>query len=452
MNHSVVAAILVLLYLVMSWYCLRGTGRGRRSPDSSGDHAPVVLAYASQSGTAESLARRYAASLAIEPAPPVLALNELTDALMTQARKVLFFVSTYGEGEPPDNGQRFQRYWSTRSPSAMLAHLEVAVLAMGDSQYRHFCGFGQRVQQLMEAQGARLLFPTVRVDRCDEAALQRWQQRLAVQQLLREPSPSDASQLLAEADSLPISDWQLVAKRCLNTGSPGQPLYLLTMKPCGDLPHWQAGDIVRVHPFNDPDVPYREYSIASVPEDGTLELIVRLGLRDDGSPGVCSDWLINALDDDSVLSLQIRHNPSFHADENTAPMILIGNGSGLAGLLAHLRAKYYAGRSGHCLFYGERKADYDRPFDHQLKCWLKEGHLALLERTFSRDEPAHYVQDALLAQADDLRARVEAGASIYVCGSRLGMARGVDAALRDVLGEEGLENLAAAGRYRRDIY
>jgi sulfite reductase (NADPH) flavoprotein alpha-component len=44
------------------------------------------------------------------------------------------------------------------------------------------------------------------------------------------------------------------------------------------------------------------------------------------------------------------------------------------------------------------------------------------------------------------------GASIYVCGSLAGMAPGVDAVLREALGDVELERLREEGRYRRDVY
>ncbi|TCM06587.1 MULTISPECIES: hypothetical protein [unclassified Sphingomonas] len=44
------------------------------------------------------------------------------------------------------------------------------------------------------------------------------------------------------------------------------------------------------------------------------------------------------------------------------------------------------------------------------------------------------------------------GAAIYVCGSLAGMASAVDAALRAILGDARLEEMAEQGRYCRDIY
>ena len=58
----------------------------------------------------------------------------------------------------------------------------------------------------------------------------------------------------------------------------------------------------------------------------------------------------------------------------------------------------------------------------------------------------------LAEQAAQLRQWVEAGAAIYVCGSLQGMAAGVDAALREILGAERLLALQHEGGYRRDVY
>ena len=72
---------------------------------------------------------------------------------------------------------------------------------------------------------------------------------------------------------------------------------------------------------------------------------------------------------------------------------------------------------------------------------------------FSRDQEQRlYVQDRLLGNADELRCWIDDGAAIYICGSLDGMAAGVDAALCEILGRDALDALAAAGRYRRDVY
>jgi len=63
-----------------------------------------------------------------------------------------------------------------------------------------------------------------------------------------------------------------------------------------------------------------------------------------------------------------------------------------------------------------------------------------------------YVQDRLREAADVVRRWVEQGAAIYVCGGLAGMAPGVDAVLRETLGDDTVETLREQGRYRRDVY
>jgi sulfite reductase (NADPH) flavoprotein alpha-component len=134
-------------------------------------------------------------------------------------------------------------------------------------------------------------------------------------------------------------------------------------------------------------------------------------------------------------------------------MLLIGNGSGLAGLRGLLRARIGLGVRENWLLFGERNAAHDFLLRGELEGWQSAGWLARMDLAFSRDQQERlYVQDVLRAQADLVREWVERGAAIYVCGSLQGMAGGVHDALRDILGEDTLEQLAADGRYRRDVY
>src|SRR5690606_21545868 len=135
------------------------------------------------------------------------------------------------------------------------------------------------------------------------------------------------------------------------------------------------------------------------------------------------------------------------------PVLLVGNGTGLAGLRALLKARIAAGRRRNWLLFGERSARTDGFFAEELHQWKREGWLQRLDLMYSRDQAQRrYVQHALAEGADDVRQWVAGGAVVYVCGSLAGMAPGVDEALRRILGREGFEALVDAGRYRRDVY
>ena len=171
----------------------------------------------------------------------------------------------------------------------------------------------------------------------------------------------------------------------------------------------------------------------------------------DGAPGLASGWLTQDLALGGEIGMRLRTNRSFHGPADETPMILIGNGTGIAGLRAHLKARTAA--SGAWLLFGERTQAHDAFFDAELQAWRASGVLRRLDRCFSRDPgDGRYVQDLVASAADDLRDWVARGAAIYVCGSLEGMSQGVHAALENALGADVVLTMLEDGRYRRDVY
>ena len=61
------------------------------------------------------------------------------------------------------------------------------------------------------------------------------------------------------------------------------------------------------------------------------------------------------------------------------PLILVGNGTGLAGLRAHLHARVAAGARRNWLLFGERNADREMPFFGQERLIASEARGPLTE-------------------------------------------------------------------------
>jgi len=410
------------------------------------DAAPVLVAFASQTGFAEQLAWQTARLLHTAGVPVrLLPLGELRPDALARTERALFIVSTYGEGDAPDAASAFARHMADGGQP--LPRLHHAVLALGDRSYAQFCGFGRRLDAWLQVQGATPLFERIELDNEDAAALKQWQQQVAH---------------LAGTVDLPdwqapgFDDWRLVERRVLNEGSAAAPVCHLELVPADGaaLPGWQAGDLVQVQAPGDPQRP-REYTIASVPSAGRLHLMVRQERHPDGGLGVASGWLTAQLRPGDRVPLRLRAHGSFRIGDNAArPLVLIGNGTGLAGLRSHLMARAEVRAPEACwLLFGERQAAHDAHYADDTERWQAAGVLARVDRVFSRDQSGrHYVQHRVLAQAQRLREWVAGGAAIYVCGSLEGMAAGVDEALAQVLGADQLAALADAGRYRRDVY
>lgn len=415
-----------------------------RRKRAAADGADWIVAWASQTGAAQELARQTVSTLQTAGLhASAVPLSELDEARLAGASRVLFIASTFGEGGPPDNAVRFERELMRREPD--LGRLHYALLALGDSSYEPFCGFGRHLDSWLAERGAQAMFPRVEVDRGDAGAIAEWQEHLC-----HLSGASDA----AGFTETPYSEWTIARREHLNPGSEGAPVYRIALVPAsGAMPEWQAGDLAQVQAPADPGLP-REYSIASLPSEGRLELLVRLRTRADGTFGSASGWLCREAADGASVSLRLRSHERFQLGSNAGrPLILVGNGTGIAGLRAHLKAAEGVKGARNWLVFGERNAAADFHYSGDIAGWLGDGTIERSDTLFSRDgEQLRYVQDQLAAQAPRLRQWVEQGAAIYVCGSLLTMAAGVHAVLANALGERELEALAESGRYRRDVY
>ena len=444
-------ALLATLSLSYAGVCLAPWLRARAKRRASAaaraalaNHPAWLVAYASQTGNAEELATQTAQSLQLAGIPVRLcALAELTAMDLQQAERALFLVSTYGEGDAPDNAAAFMGRLMTGELA--LPQLHYGVLALGDRSYGQFCGFGRALDAWLATQGASRLFQRIEVDRSASAAIEQWFQHLS-----HLAGTSDAPDWSAPA----FGDWKLMQRQLLNPGSAGGAIYHVELAPVsGSLPDWQSGDLVQVAAPADPSQP-REYSIASIPRDGRVHLLVRQHAHPDGSLGLASGWLTAQAPVGDVVQLRLRQHKRFRLEDNAQrPLILIGNGSGIAGLRGHLKSRVLAGQRRNWLIFGERNAAHDFHYREEIEGWHASGDLPRLDLAFSRDQAERtYVQDRLRGNADEITLWLQQGAAIYICGSLAGMAGGVDQALQEMLGRSALDALAAEGRYRRDVY
>ena len=224
---------------------------------------------------------------------------------------------------------------------------------------------------------------------------------------------------------------------------------------------WDKNLRTEIQPFNNPEellqqlptLPTREYSIASIPSQQVLRLVVRQQRDENGQLGLGSGWLTEFASLKQTIALRIRSNESFHLIDDNRPIICIGNGTGIAGLMGLLQQRNRQDYTANWLIFGERQREHDFFYQETIEAWKNMGTLKRLDLAFSRDQAQRiYVQDVLREQADELISWLDQGAVIYVCGSIDGMASGVDQALTDILGEEKVDALRQAGRYRRDVY
>ncbi len=122
----------------------------------------IPIYFATMTGNSRDLAERVARrlkSLGYEAEERDLA-TESADSLRDQ-QTALFIVSTWGDGEPPDDAIDYVARLQSDEPLD-LAGLQFSVCALGDTGYEIFCGCGKTVDERLEHHGA-----TRFVDRMD---------------------------------------------------------------------------------------------------------------------------------------------------------------------------------------------------------------------------------------------------------------------------------------------
>lgn len=214
----------------------------------------------------------------------------------------------------------------------------------------------------------------------------------------------------------------------------------------------------------------RLYSIASSPvlypdEIHLTVAVVRYKTNERERLGVCSTYLAERLPlNECVVPVFVASSHFGLPQDENADVIMVGPGTGVAPFRAFIQervAKKSPGRNW--LFFGDQHRETDYLYGEEFEEYRAQGHLAQLDLAFSRDQQEKiYVQNRMLEKAAELWAWIEKGAYFFVCGDAKRMAKDVDAALHQVIAQEGKmsESDAAAyvkamkkeKRYQRDVY
>lgn len=133
--------------------------------------------FATETGNAESLATLAGKRAVAEGwAAEVNNVSELTPAELAGLEYAVFFVSTWGDGEPPSSAYDF---WERlEKTSQALGGLQYAVFGLGDREYPEFNAFGRKLDERLAALGARRLCPRVEADLDYDQSYADWEPRL----------------------------------------------------------------------------------------------------------------------------------------------------------------------------------------------------------------------------------------------------------------------------------
>lgn len=135
----------------------------------------MLVLFATMTGNAEDAAEIIAKRLKKQGHEVAVANIERHSpaSLPGRGEPVLFIVSTWGDGEPPDEAIEFWEQLQALQPGS-LEGLLYAVYALGDSSYDEFCGFGRKLDDELERKGAIRIAARAECDCDHEEFIEEW--------------------------------------------------------------------------------------------------------------------------------------------------------------------------------------------------------------------------------------------------------------------------------------
>ena len=239
-------------------------------------------------------------------------------------------------------------------------------------------------------------------------------------------------------------------------------------------------DLLRIYPVQDarqfeevikilmPIAP-RLYSIASSPNaHGTNEVHItvardRFLALDEQRYGLCSEFLGDQ-PLHTQLTFYVHKDRNFKLPAAEKDMIMIGPGTGIAPFRSFLAERDATGAPGrNWFFFGEQHFITDFLYQTELQNFVETGVLNRLDLAFSRDQQEKvYVQHRMRENATELYNWIDAGASVFISGTKDPMSRDVENTLLEIIGEQGkktdeeakkyIEQLKKEGRLEKDVY
>ncbi|MDP2636313.1 MULTISPECIES: assimilatory sulfite reductase (NADPH) flavoprotein subunit [unclassified Pseudoalteromonas] len=139
---------------------------------SAGEAAALTILYGSQTGNSKGVATKLKEQA--ESRGLAVKLVSMADYKPTALKKEKFLtvvVSTYGEGEPPEDAETLHEFLTTKK-APKLDGVKIAVIGLGDSSYEFFCQTAKDFEERLTKLGAETIYQRadLDVDYDDEAA------------------------------------------------------------------------------------------------------------------------------------------------------------------------------------------------------------------------------------------------------------------------------------------
>ncbi|NRA86453.1 MAG: PepSY domain-containing protein [Rhizobiales bacterium] len=445
------ASVLVVVSLSVPIFMITGTvvwwrrsraGVGRMKQNVAAHLAEMVILVGSESGSTWGFAKNLHQNLTNSGVK--VHINQMNKVRQyPKAKHLYLFMATYGDGDAPQNANKFLRriqHLLTASKYAKLQKWSYSILAFGDKAFPKYCAFAHEADALLMRLERNKKIETIEVNRKSSQTFAHWA-KLMVEALKPDyaingdfnytpPRPKTKTLILRSRTDygIAVNAPTTVFKFSNTRNKVGKHV---------------AGDLVGIVPPNDNIA--RLYSIGSNSTDNKLEICVK---KLEG--GLCSTFLHNMKIGETI-DMYLIKNEDFHIPKNNKPIALIGAGTGIAPFIGMIRNN--SKKSPITLYWGGRDPKSDFLYESEIKEWLDDGRLTKFCPAFSRVKHKQYVQDVVEFNASQIATDLKMGGTVMVCGGSA-MASAVRGVLEPWFNDNNinLDILKKKQLYLEDIY
>ena len=391
------------------------------------DKAEFIILIGSETGTTIRFATAFKNELIkANKAVFITELNRYSS--YKNAKNIIIFTATYGDGTAPANAQNFIKLIHAIEPKR---NLNYSVIGFGSKQYPAFCQFAILVHASLQI---HLKFtPEMRLFKIDDQNLgsfENWK---------NEWGNLNNIKLEINLTDLLKKDEETSFKIINNSKTNIDNTFLIHLKPTNKV-KFTSGDLVAITPRGEEKK--RLYSVAKI--DNTLVLSVKKH-----DLGICSNYL-HELSKTGVIKGTIQENKKFHFPKKIKDVILIANGTGIAPFLGMIQENKKARIH---LFWGGKTKKSLELYNKYIISALENKTLTSFYIAYSQDQQT-YIQKTLQSETVLVSNTLRRNGAILVCGS-LSMQFGVEKVIAEIASQElnlTIEELKNNKQIRTDCY
>ena len=391
------------------------------------DKAEFIILVGSETGTTIRFATAFKNEL-IKAGKAVFITELNRYSSYKNAKNIIIFTATYGDGNAPANAQNFIKLIHLIEPKR---NLNYSVIGFGSKQYPAFCQFAILVHASLQIHPKFTPeMPLFKIDEQNLSSFENWKNEWG--NLNNINLDINLTDLLEKEEE---TIFKIINNSKLNIDN----TFLIRLKPTNKV-KFTSGDLLAITTKGEGKK--RLYSVANI--DNTLVLSVKKH-----DLGICSNYL-HKLSKTDVIKGTIQENKKFHFPKKIKDVILIANGTGIAPFLGMIQKNKKARIH---LFWGGKTKKSLELYDKHIISALENKTLTSFHIAYSQDQQT-YIQKTLESQTVLVSNTLRRNGAILICGS-LSMQFGVEKVIAKIASQElnlTIEELKNNKQIRTDCY